>query len=150
MLLTSVAVAFHASLGSIEQNQKIASITQTSRVALHRVMAESRCADAVETAAHRVSILPPDDGSGMTLSEYELVGDTLWYRQRTNGVTTSYSLLAPADGVTVRDFAVSCQTGLDADGQTCTKDITARLDLQVDGNRFTVTASTNPRRSLEW
>jgi type II secretory pathway pseudopilin PulG len=151
MLLTSVAAAFHASLATVDQNQKIATVTQVSRITLHRIMAEARRGIVAETAAHSVSIQPPEDGRNLDILKFELVNGTLLYHQTDiHGVTTDYTLLSSADGVVVRDFAVSWEDGKDSEGLDCTKDITARLDLEVDGNRFTVTASTNPRRNLQW
>ena len=149
-LLTSVAIAFHASLETIEENQKIATATQSARVVLHRMMAESRCADAIDSQTSHLSILPPDDGSGVLLTEYELVDSTLWYRRKVGTVTTSYEILTPGDGVIINDFWVARETALDDGGMEYTKNITARLALQVGDNKFAVTASTNPRRNVQW
>ena len=150
MLLTSVAVAFHASLDSAQENQDIASVTQCARVVLHRMITEARRAEAVETDASRLSALPIDDGSGLTLVEYELVEGVLWYRQSHGVSTDDYAVLGGGDGVTVNDFWVAREIGVDGEGQSYTRNITARLDLSVGPNRFAVTSSTNPRRNLEW
>ena len=150
MLLTSVALAFHASLDSAQENQDIASVTQCARVVLHRMITEARRADAVETDASRLSALPVDDGSGLTLVEYAMDDGVLWYRQSFGASTETYAVLGGEDGVTVNDFWVACETGVDGEGQSYTRNITARLDLSVGANRFAVTTSTNPRRNLEW
>lgn len=150
MLLTSVGMAFHASLATVDENQKISSVTHNARIVLHRLMAQARQADAIDCVTHRISIIPPDDGSGVTLAEYQLIESTLWYRQTVGGVTNSYAILGPDDGVAINDFRISSQQGLNGLGETCIINLTAVLDLQVDGNRFNVTTSTNPRRNIEW
>lgn len=150
MLLTSVAVAFHASLNTIDENQKIATATQNGRVVLNRMLSEVRQAVDVSVQTGRVTILPPLDAGGVTMTKYELLNGTLWYRQTVGGAETSYPIITPEDGVVINAFAISYQSGTDADGQACTKSITARLDLQVGANRFAITASTNPRRNLIW
>ena len=149
MLLTSVAIAFHAALTTADENQKIASVTHCARVVLHRMITEARRAEAVETDTSRLSALPIDDGSGLILVEYEMANGVLWYRQYSGAVHT-YPLLGDEDGVTVHDFWVARETGVDGEGQSYTQNITARLDLSVGDNRFAVTSSTNPRRNLEW
>lgn len=150
MLLSSVAVAFHVSLNTIDENQKVASATQNGRVVLNRMLTEARRADDVSITTGKVSILPPLDASGIILTVYELKNGTLWYRQTKAGVQSSYAVLAPSDGVQINSFSANCVMGKDSDGNTCATSITARLDLQIGNNRFAVTASTNPRRNMTW
>lgn len=152
MLLGSVALAFHASLNSVDENQKIASATQNARVVLNRMMTEARRAVDVECTAQRLRILPPADGSGLTLTEYEFIPATgiMWYRQTINGTQTSYPILTPDDGVQINGFNISYSYGQDYQGQLCTKVMTAWLDLQVGQNKFAVTTSISPRQNQEW
>ena len=150
MLLTSVAIAFHTSLDAMDENQKIALATQNARVILNRMMTEVRRAEAVECVGNRVSILPPDDGSGVLLTGYELVNGTLWYRQNVGTGINTYPILTPDDGITINSFEVYATTGVDGEGVSYTQSITALLDLQVGDNRFAVTASTNPRQNIDW
>lgn len=151
MLLGSVALAFHASLDAVDENQKIASATQNGRVVLNRMMTEARRAVDVECTTNRLRILPPP-GGGLTLTEYEFDTNTrtLWYRQTINGAQTSYAILSPADGVLINGFNVTFAYGNDAEGELCTKVLTAWLDLQVGANKFAVTTSMAPRRNQEW
>jgi len=150
MLLTSVAMAFHSSLDTMDENQKIASATQNARVVLNRMMTEVRRAEAVECTSNRVRILPPEDGSGVLLTQYELVNGTLWYCQTVAAGTNSYPILTPDDGVTINTFEINITTAVDGEGIVYTQNLTAQLDLQVGDNRFAVTASTNPRQNMDW
>ncbi len=151
MLLTSVAIAFHASLETFDENGKVASVTHSSRVLLHRMMTEARCADAVECESNRIAIIPPDDGSCTTMVQYVLTNGTLWYRVTAGGIERVYPLLSPdTDNVTINSFNVTSETDIDENGQIYTISITAQLDLEVDGNCFAVTASTNPRQNMAW
>ncbi|NQU76711.1 MAG: hypothetical protein HQ546_10405, partial [Planctomycetes bacterium] len=143
------------SLGTIDENQKISAVVQNARIVLNRMMAEARQADAVQTDASRISVLPPmdfdDEGyplpGQVSLTEYELVNGTLWYRQTMDGHENSYSILTPDDGVIVDDFAVTC---VPPSGVPAIESLTATLALQVGDNQFVVTASTNPRRNVQW
>lgn len=152
MLLCSVAVAFHASLNSIDENQKIATATQNARLVLNRLMTEARRAKAVEclqATPGKITIIPPEGGA-VTQTEYELKGDTLWYTQTQGEVPTSHAVLMLADGVIIHEFTASVLHVDENDDTTPTRTITARLDLQVGNNRFAVTASTDPRGNIQW
>jgi len=153
MLLTSVAAAFHASLNTVDENQKIATVTHNARIVLNRMMAEIRQAEAVDCDDQRVSIIPPTFGDVQVI-EYERVGDTLWYRQTVDGTVHDYPILTPEDGVTIHTFDIFYETATGVDGSgnpiTYTRRVTAELDVSVGDNRFAVTASTNPRRNLTW
>lgn len=162
MLLVGVGVAFQASLNTVEENQEIALATQGARIVLHRMMSETRQADAVDCTSNCITIYPPLS-TGIDMAEYELADGTLWYRQTVGGNTESYPVLAPSDGVMIHSFFVDHDLGsrteamIDEDTGdeieyviTYTARCTASLDLEVDGNRFAVTASTNPRKNMDW
>lgn len=152
MLLGSVAVAFHASLRNVEENQQIASVTQQGRVVLNRMMSESRQAIDLQCQTHKLSILPPDDGSGVSLIEYHFDADSgiLYYRVTRNGVVESYPIISPSDGVTITGFSVTGQSGYDAQGIACTVKVTVVMNLAVGNNTFAVTSSCAPRRNQSW
>ena len=172
MLLTSVALAFHASLTTVEENQKISTITQSARIILHRMMAQARQADDVDfvgasqvgsiqygpdtnlrfVESLHLGVAPPLEPGEPTDLEYEFLNGSLWYRQTLSGVQESYELIGPSDGLTITHFQIlACQVDEDKDGTwDYTRDITAEMTLQIDGNTFAVTASTNPRRNLAW
>ncbi len=124
MVLTSVAVAFRASLQTAEENQKISTITQLARVILNRMMTECREADDVEELNGTVIRIPlshtdpndPNDPNnpnnynerwlqcsdvGITLPsgqtvEYQLANGSLKYIQ--NYLRPGYVLIGPGDG----------------------------------------------------
>ena len=107
MLLASVAVAVHASLQSYTANDRIASVTQTSRVILSRMMSEVRSADDVDSSATLLTITPPDDGSGLTQIQYEYTSGGLHYRRTVNGVQSDDILTGDgADEIVISAFSI--------------------------------------------
>ncbi len=150
MLLTSVAVAFHAALENVNENQDIAAATQAGRLVLHRMIDEVRRSVDVSTTSTSVAILPPDDGSGVQMTQYFLENGVLYYSRTVGGTPQRYAILGDGDEVVINTFWVTRRTGTDSDGNACTKSISARLDLQVGDNRQAITASTNIRRNMEW
>jgi prepilin-type N-terminal cleavage/methylation domain-containing protein len=150
VLITSVAAAVHAALQSYRENELITSMTQSARSILTRMMRDVRTADEVDSTSASLSILPPDDGSGVTLIRYELAGGTLFYRRTVGSTTTSEVLLAPEDQVSVDSFIVTRQTGL-RDTLIYTQSVTAQITFTAGAGRtFTVTASADPRRNQEY
>jgi prepilin-type N-terminal cleavage/methylation domain-containing protein len=149
MLMTSVAAAVHAALQSYRENELITSMTQSARSILTRMMRDVRTADEVDSTSTSLSILPPDDGSGVTLIQYELAGGTFYYRRTVGSTTTSEVLLAPGDQVSVDSFTVTRQTGI-RDSLVYTESVTATITFTAGGRTFTVTASADPRRNQEY
>lgn len=150
MLLAAVAVAMQAvSLGYAE-NRKIAEVTQTARVVLHRMMKEVRTAEAVASSAASVSIIPPDNAEGIEMLEYELLDGTLYYHRSVNGVESSVALIAADGDVQVTRFEISRQTAVDDDQVEYTQTLTVRLGLKVGANAFEVTSSVCPRRNISF
>jgi len=147
MLLAAVSAAIHTSLKSYQENQKIAAVTQSARSILDRMMRDVRTAAAVDSAATELTIIPPDDGSGLEQLKYDFTGGVLYYRRTVSGQTTSHVLLGSGDEVTVSDFTVTREVGQDWQGTPCTKSITASLSLAAGGYTFSVTASAAPRRN---
>jgi type II secretory pathway pseudopilin PulG len=152
MLMTAVAVALHASLTSYHENDKIATATQTARSVLNRMMRDVRTAEAVNCDGYgAMSIIPPENGDGLEMIQYESVYDgKLYYRRTVNGNTTQYVLIGDSDEVTVSNFTAYNEMAQDGEGVWYTKCVTARLEVLVDDKRFTVTASAAPRRNQEY
>jgi len=148
-LLTAVAAAMQASLQSYRQNETITEATQTARSCLARMMREVRTADEVDTTATRLTILPPDDGSGLTQLQYELSNGELLYRRTVSGTTTSQALMAATDDVRISSLNLARVTGTSG-GTTYTKSVTARIGLTADGHSFFTTASASLRRNQEY
>ena len=149
-LLTSVAIAFHASLQTVKENQDISSATNSARIILHRMMAHVRQADAVQTDTARITIIPVVESSDKDEIEFELLDGTLWYRETEDGTTSSYPMLSPADGLTINSFRVDSEIDTDPNGVDFTSKVTATLAITVNDNPFAITTSTNPRRNVEW
>jgi type II secretory pathway pseudopilin PulG len=177
MLLTSVALAFRSSVQTAEENQKVSTVTQLARVILNRLITESRQADDVDligtptviatdnthsdynerwVQAPHVGIAPALVAGKPTALEYELLNSRLYYRQTVGGVQNSYTLIGPTDNVSVTRFTVilhqidADKNGSYTDAADYTEEVIAEMTVQVDGNLFAATASTNPRRALEW
>ncbi len=147
MLLAAIAIALHASILSYNENDKIASITQTARSILDRMMRDVRTAAAVDSTTTQLTVIPPDDGSGLTQIQYDYVEGTLYYRRTVSGQTTSHVLLGPDDEITINAFTIIREIGIDWQGTSCTKSITVRLGLTVANQNFALTASAAPRRN---
>lgn len=108
-----------------------------------------------------VGIAPPNpipvgQPSGL---EYEFTNGRLIYRQTIGGTVTPYELIGPSDGMTITRFQLYLHREdpdkndlyFDASpSKDRTIEIIAEMTLEIEGNSFSVTASTNPRREMEW
>ncbi len=150
LLLAAIALATKAAMHGYTENAKIAEVTQTSRVVLHRIMREIRTADAVASDPQAVSIIPPENEEALSKIEYALENGTLYSRRTVAGSEESIELISSEGSVQVQDFSISRETDIDEEGLSYTKSVTARLELRVGENTFHVTASACPRRNLEF
>ena len=150
MLLATVAVALHGSLVSYRENEKIAETVQVARVVLNRLVSEVRTADAVDTDAQRVTIIPPVNAEHVTEMEYELNGGVLYYRRVVMGTQESQAFISSDENVQVEAFSVTRETDVDGEGVTYTTALTVQLILRSGANSFPLTASACPRRNLEY
>jgi prepilin-type N-terminal cleavage/methylation domain-containing protein len=147
ILLVSVATAIHASFYSFSENEKISAMTQTARTVLMRMCRDIRNADSVDATTTSVTILPPAEDN-VTSIVYSFEDGTLYYKKTpTGGTMTSYVLLASTEALHVQSFSVSTVMGLDSQGVNCIKSISVALCLAQGNERFTVTASADPRRN---
>lgn len=149
VLMAAAAVAVHGSLQGYGENEDIADMTQAARSVLARMMREVRTADEVDATATSLSILPPDDGSGATLIQYDWDNGELVYSRTVSGVTTSETILGANNAVSAPSFAVSRQTGV-ADEVVYTKTVTATITFSAGGRALAVTASADVRRNQEY
>lgn len=151
LLLTSMAVAFQASMDNIEENGRLSDATQAGRSVLSRITMEVRDAAAIDLAqsSDTLVIMLPADGSGNDRrTRYSFGSGILTRESLVNGsVTESQALLGLNDGVSVNSFNVTIVTGLDWQKYTCAKSVTLALDFRQDGLRHTVTASACPRKN---
>jgi len=147
MLLAAVAVAVEASLTSFRENEDLADVTQTIRTVLNRISRDIRTAQAVDWDYTTLSIIPADNGSGITNIEYENDAGQLVYRITIDGVQTSHVFIPRSGKVQVSSFDVVQELGQDYQGVDCTKSITIRLVLDIDGKSFPATATASPRRN---
>lgn len=152
LLVSSMAVAFQASLRNCEENDRIASATQTVRSILNRMTSHIRSAEAVDLDAgdnELVIVLPTTGPDAREVRyAYDPSAHTLLYQERVNGVLTEDQILygdAPETAVTT--FAASIQTGKDWQGFTCAKSVTVYLAFTQDGRTTSVSASASPRRN---
>jgi len=143
VLLAAVAAAMQASLQSYSENQKTSALSQTARVVVERMMREVRTAGAVDSTSTSLTITPPADGSGLEEIQYELSGETLYYRQTIDSLTNSYVLLGGDGDVQVTSFSILRE--IDEDENTLS--VTVRLVLLVGGEELSVTATSAVRRN---
>ncbi|MHC4295081.1 MAG: PilW family protein [Planctomycetota bacterium] len=147
MLMAAIATAVHASLMSYTENTKIATVTQTGRTVLNRITRDVRTAQAINYDYVKLTIIPPDDGSGITKIEYQHTGGELLYTVTKDGTPTTYTLIASDDEVQIINFLITQELGLDWQGFDCTKSITVRMELQMDNRSFTLSGTAAPRRN---
>ena len=148
-ILAATAVAMQGVFMSYSENEDIADVTQAARVVLQRMMKEVRTADGISSAANSISIIPPSNPEDVEEIEYELAGDTLFYRRTVNSQTTSVPLLTSTGEVRILGLEVSRETGID-EGVVYTKRLTATLTLRAGANPLVITASACPRRNLAY
>jgi type II secretory pathway pseudopilin PulG len=149
VLLTAVGVAMYASTQSYRENERLTAMTQAARSILARMMREVRTADEVDTTTGTLSILPPVDGSGVTLIRYAWAGGSLTYNQTAGAGTTSEVLLGGDQMVSAQSFLLNRETGT-ADGLVYTKSVTATITFASGERTFAVTASADVRRNQEY
>jgi len=147
-LLTAAAVAMHAAMESYEENEKIAAAVQTQRSILDRIVRQIRTAAAVTSDSFSLHIIPPDDGSGLQEIIYEYHGfGSLYYTEVRNGEHQMRFLIDYDDEVKVQEFAVLREIGKDWQGVDCTKSVTIRMVVSVEGQQHAMTATASPRRN---
>ena len=149
MLLAAIAVAVQAATQGYRENERLTAVTQAARSVLARMMREIRTADEVDTTSTSISILPPEDGSGVTLIQYQWNNGTLTYRRTTHGTMASELLLGGSTAVSAQSFTVSRETGV-AHSVTYTKSVTATITFATEGRTFAVTASADVRRNQQY
>ncbi len=150
-LMLSLGSAINAAFGSYRENERLAGVSQAARSVLYRITRDIRTAEAVSVQSTYVEIVPPPDGSGLTRIRYEFDGAarTLRYSRTVNGSTTTQTLLGDGEYQVVL-FYPAALMGRDADGVWCTKNVTIRLELDSDRQRYPYTASAAPRRNQEF
>jgi len=147
LLLGALGAAVHATLYNYRQNEQIATVMQTGRSILDRMSREVRTAQAVDYADGNLTIIPPDDGSGITEIQYQQVGSELIYRLTKDGTQSSHTLIAGTDEVALSNFVITQQIGKDWQGFDCVKAITLELGLTIGGKQYGMTATARPRRN---
>jgi prepilin-type N-terminal cleavage/methylation domain-containing protein len=148
MLLAAIATAMHASLVSYKENQQIATVTQTARSTLSRMTRDIRTAEAINHTTNALTIIPPNDGSGITEIQYQFTGGELIYRVTKNGTQTSSPLIATGDEVQIYSFSITPEMGQDWQGFNCVKSLAMRITFEIDGKQFAHAASARPRRNM--
>lgn len=153
LLISSMAVAFQASLRNCEENERLAAATQTARSLMNRITAHVRAAQAVELwgPSDELVILCPEDGSGDE-RQVRYYGDydshTLRRELKVNGVATEdVPLLGDTEDFEFSSFHAEIQVGQDSQGQDCAKSVTVWLSFQQDGRTISLTNSASPRRN---
>jgi type II secretory pathway pseudopilin PulG len=148
LLMAAVAASFHATFTSYSQNRKIATAAKAARFTLHQIMREVRRAEAVDAHTDYVSIIPLADGRGLDEIRYEYddANQSLQRKDVSGGGTQTYTMLGGGD-LAVTSFYASSQIGQDWQGTDCTKSVTVYLQIRIDGQTHTVTASGAPRRN---
>lgn len=146
-LLAAVAGAFHGSLQSYDENQDISSLTQTVRSVLRRITRDIRAAAAVNADFNKITIIPPDDGSGLTQIVYEFSYSAQMLTRTETVSGTDSTILLFDDDVSLMTFYAMAETGKDWQDTDSTKNVTMFLEFEHEDQWHRVTASAAPRRN---
>ena len=147
MLLAAIAVAMHGSLLSFKENEGLAAVVQTGRAVLNQISRDVRTAEAVSCDSNSVTIIPPDDGRGISEIQYELSDGQLLYRVVQGATSEAHVLIDSSSDVRVDAFTVQFETGENWEGVECTKSVTVRLVVTNGKDTVPLTASAAPRRN---
>jgi len=147
MLLTAIAVAMHGSLLSFKENESLAAVIQTGRAVLGQISRDIRTAEAVSCDSNSVTIIPPDDGRGISEIQYELSDGQLLYRVAQGGTPDVYVLIDNSNDVRADSFTVQSETGQNWEGVECIKSVTVHLVVTNGRDTIPLTASAAPRRN---
>jgi len=146
LLLASVAVGAHAYLKSCKDNERIVSLTETSRLVLSRMMVETRAAADLDSTATQLTITPIDDGSGLEQIQYEYINGQLHYRRTVYGQQSDQVLIGDGDEITINEFSVLRED----DPEGVPVSVKVRLVLTLDNESFHLTASAVIRQNQEY
>jgi prepilin-type N-terminal cleavage/methylation domain-containing protein len=145
MVLASIAAAVHASLHGYTENEKLTTATQTGRVVLGRMTREIRTCTDLDSDGASVTIIPPNDGSGVAQIVYEISeGQLVCCRTMSDGSKNTSTLIGgPGDDTTLVSFYVLRED--DATGEPVSA--TIRLDFRVSDQPFGMTTSAALRKT---
>lgn len=146
LLLSALTFAVHGAVKSYEVNASAASLNQSARTLLARMVREVRQAQNVDVATNQLRIYPVAGVGNPAEIQYSLEGGVFYYRTTSGGQTTTYELLGSDDKVTVQSFGVSLTTVTQA-GETYAVLATIEIVLESDGKTLAITASAAPRRN---
>ena len=147
LLMAALAAVVHGGLTSYRENEDLATVSQTARAALTRITRDIRTAEAMEYDNELFTIIPPNDGSGITEIQYERDGGELIYRVTKSGHEATESIIASTDDVQISSFSVTEQTGQDWQGYDCTKCLAIGITLTIEGKTHSFSATARPRRN---
>jgi type II secretory pathway pseudopilin PulG len=148
ILITALGAAVHAALENFRGNERIATASQVTRAVLNRMMREVRTAAAIEANSTVITIIPPDDGSGVAQIQYEYdpAAKALNYTKTVaGGVTHTY--VACGEGGTLTAFSAVAEAGVDWQGLACVKNVRVTMTLKLGPESFTFASSASPRRN---
>ncbi|MCD6304040.1 MAG: prepilin-type N-terminal cleavage/methylation domain-containing protein [Planctomycetes bacterium] len=153
LLLTAIAAATYASMKSYDQNVEMAAVNQTTRMLVMRIRRDVRTAEAIDYTAeyNQLVIYPPaEEQIDEIRYEYDYATGTLYYDRTIDGQTTRTVLLDQNGPAKIMGFYVTCTTGLDGQGQTCTKRVTVNMYFLAGGRTTSIVCSACPRRNLTY
>ena len=154
LLLTSMAIATHASLMAYEENTESAALTQTTRVLLARMRREIRTAASVDHDApsNQLVIIPPENGTGLEQIAYEYTvgGNTLYYHRTIDGQVDTQVVFHTASAVQLTAFNCQYDVAQDGQGVFYTRRAVVTLSLAIDNQIRTATCSASPRRNQQY
>ncbi len=154
LLLTSIAVAMHASLTSYNQNETAAGQTHAVRLLMMRMQQDIRSAEAVDYEADydELVIYPPPNDRGIDEIRYEhdwANGQLLYHR--VSGDETTTAVLLDQDSLVQPEWMyVHYDVVRNPQGVYCTRRACVNLGVQEGGTWRTITFSAAPRRNLSF
>lgn len=151
MVMTAVATAFHSSMTTYEENDKVSSAMQVAQRVMGQIKRQIRTASDVDSADPNaiLSIKNPADQSSLTLAEYRYYSGSGQLKYKiapalSTGDDTWVLIGDSDDDMTVTDFKVTIAN----DTNDYALEVVVKLTFTVRGKSFTMTASGSPRRNL--
>lgn len=154
ILVTSVATAVRAALGSCKDNASADLLNQTTRNLLLRITREMRTCDTIDQGAGDSHLVIYPATNAANIQEIQYIWDshakTLSYARTINNVTTTQVIFDTHSDVTVTAFVVAYDVATGTDGVAYTRRARVTITFQMGQTIITLACSATPRLGLTY
>lgn len=148
LILAAIATAVNSSVVSYAENDRIAEVSQTSRITLNRITSSIRTAQSVsvDEAHGTLTVLPTDVTVRQIVYKVDR-GSLCMFETPVGGTEQRYPLIDGTGDVRLVSFSIKPVMGSDWQFITCTKTVSMKLGLMVGQQLMFITASADPRKN---